>query len=331
MVDGLSYDGSSWGELKKSRYASLKWEPRPRAHVERGPSNNPNIGSSEFSSDAMASYTPALLWALTGEEAHARKAAEIVDAWSGTLETISNHDAKLLVGMSGQPYCIAAELLRHTWDGWEDESQKVFEKMLREVWYPIIEDFYPSANGNWDASMFQTMIAMGVFLEDQAMFDRAVNYYREGEGNGAIGNYFKESGQCQESGRDQGHTQMGLEFLAKTCETAWIQGVDLYSAENHLLLRGFEYTAKYNLGFDVPYEPYKSFEGRYHYKKLSDDSRGKLRPMYEKVLNHYRNRKGLEAPYTEKAVLKGRPESSRRGPLPWATLMFAEQPAVWGS
>jgi hypothetical protein len=29
---------------------------------------------------------------------------------------------------------------------------------------PSIKDFYPSANGNWDASMLQAMTAMGVFL-----------------------------------------------------------------------------------------------------------------------------------------------------------------------
>ena len=77
----------------------------------------------------------------------------------------------------------------------------------------------------------------------------------------------------------------------------------LRSPDNRLL-KGFEYTAKYNLGFDVPYEPYESVEGRYHYKTLSTDSRGRLRSMYERVLNHYQNRKGLAAPYTEQAALK---------------------------
>ena len=61
-------------------------------------------------------------------------------------------------------------------------------------------------------------------MDDQAMFDRSVDYYLSGKGNGAIGNYFKPSGQCQESGRDQAHTQMGLDFLACTCEVAWNQG-----------------------------------------------------------------------------------------------------------
>ncbi len=326
----------AWEKLRSSGDADLDWKPRPFPNVERGPSNNPNIGSSDFSRDAMAAYTHALCWNLSGEEAHARKAAEIVDAWAATLEAIGNHDARLLVGMSGYHFCIAAEILKHTWDGWPEEKQAKFRSMLRDIWYPIIVDFYPSANGNWDASMLQAMMAMGVFLDDQVMFDRAKDYFLEGKGNGAIGNYFMASGQCQETGRDQAHTQMGLEFLANTCETAWIQGVDLYGALDNRLLKGFEYTAKYNLGHEVPYEPYRSFEGRYHYKKISDDSRGRLRPMYERVFNHYHNRKGLEAPFTEQAALKlraDRPEErGRRGRGRGSsshldTLMYADQAA----
>ena len=312
----------AWVEMQSSRYADLNWKPGARAHIERGASNRPDIGASEFINDANAAYTHSLLWMLTEEEAHAKKAAEIINAWSSTLKTISNHDAKLLVGMVGHHYCNAAELLKHCWDGWSKQDQKAFAKMLTEVWYPVIEDFYPSANGNWDASMLQTMIAMGVFLDDRKMFDRAVNYFLAGEGNGAIDNYFFPSGQCQESGRDQIHTQMGLEFLVNTCETAWNQGVDLYKASDNRLLKGFEYTAKYNLGFKVPYEAYKSFGGRYHYKKISRDGRGRLRQTYEKVFNHYHVRKGIDTPYTLKAIRKTRPESKGGSSLPWGTLMF---------
>lgn len=234
--------------------------------------------------------------------------------------------------MEGYDFCNAAELLKHTWDGWPPTEQTRFEKMLRNIFYPIIKDFYPSANGNWDASMLQTMLAMGVYLDDQAMFDRGVEYFLNGKGNGAVRNYFKPSGQCQESGRDQAHTQMGLDFLACTCEIAWNQGVDLYGAYDNRLLKGFEYTAKYNLGLEVPYEPYRSFEGRYNYKSIPDNSRGRLRPMYEKVLNHYENRKGLDADFTRQAAIKlrnasddrrsrGR-RSSRRKSASLDTLMF---------
>ena len=128
---------------------------------------------------------------------------------------------------------------------------------------------------------------------------------------------------------------MGLDFLATCAETAWNQGVDLYSAADNRLLKGFEYTAKYNLGHDVPYKPYKSVEGRYHYKSISTKARGRLRPMYEKVYNHYHNRKGLEANYSNQALQKirkytPRPHSRRQplGTLPWGALMFANQPTT---
>lgn len=316
----------NWNRLNESRYARLNRSPEPRANVQRGASNNPDIGSSEFSRDSNAVYTHALHWALSGDERHAKKAAEILNAWSSTLETITNHDAKLLVGMEGHKFCNAAELLRHTWGGWPEAEQKQFRLMLTDVWHPIIKDFFPSANGNWDASMLQTMIAMGVFLDDRAMFDRAVHYYLEGEGNGAIGNYFNDFGECQESGRDQTHTQMGLEFLANTCETAWNQGVDLYSAQDNRLLLGFEYTAKYNLGYDVPYERYISFDGRYDYKSISTISRGYLRRMYEKVNNHYHNRKGLPTKYTSEAAMKPSGKKRRGVSLPWDELMYINNP-----
>ncbi len=58
----------AWKELSESRSAQLDWQPKPSAHVERGASNNPDIGSSEFSSDAAAAYTHALCWALKHHE-----------------------------------------------------------------------------------------------------------------------------------------------------------------------------------------------------------------------------------------------------------------------
>ena len=267
-------------DKERAGVSSLKYEPSPSAEVVRGPYNDPNIGSSNFSNDSMAAYSHALQWWMTGKKAHASKAIEILNAWSTTLESISGHDARLLIGMGGLGFCNAAELIRHSEAEWEAEDQKRFEQMLRTIFYSEIEDFHPSANGNWDASMIQTMLAMGVFLDDRAMFDRAVDYFLHGKGNGAIGNYFNAFGECQESGRDQAHTQMGLGFLGCACEIAWKQGVDLYGAVDNRLALGFEYTAKYNLGEDVRYEPFKSFDGRYHYQKLSSDSRGRFSPIY---------------------------------------------------
>jgi len=320
---------TAWEKLRASASASLDHKFRPRAEVVRGPYNNPNIGSSEFSSDSGAAYTHAVQWCLTGNEAHARKAIEILNAWSATLKTVSGHDTKLLIGMTGVQICNAAELLRHTYTGWLKPDQERFERLLREILYPPIKDFFPAANGNWDASMIQTMLAMGVFLDDRAMFDRAVDYYLKGEGNGAINNYFNAFGECQESGRDQGHTQMGLGYLGCACEIAWKQGVDLYGASSNRLALGFEYTAKYNLGNDVPYEPYRSFEGKYFNPFISPKDRGHFAPIYERIVYHYHGRKGIEMPYSRQVVTKGQSGGRSGGAhVPWGALMFAELPKV---
>jgi hypothetical protein len=326
---------SAWEQLQSSRPSrsrsrssrsagpsSLDYKPRPIANVVRGVRNNPNIGSSDFSNDSIAAYSHALQWCLTGKQVHATKSIEILTVWSKALESVSGHDAKLLIGMAGMGFCNAAELVRHTDAGWKVEEQERFERMLRQVFYPVIQDFYPSANGNWDASMIQTMLAMGVYLDDRDMFDRAVHYYLRGKGNGAIENYFNEFGECQESGRDQAHTQMGMGFLGCACEIAWKQGVDLYGAADNRLALGFEYTAKFNLGQDVPYEPYKSFEGRYHYRTLSSDSRGRFAPIYERIVHHYHDRMGLDMPYSRKVAEEQRPEGSSTTHMPWGTLMF---------
>ncbi len=312
----------AWEKLESAKSASLGFTPKPFAKVVRGPYNNPNIGSSEMSADSMAAYSHALVWSLTAKQAHADKAIEILNAWSATLESVSGHDTRLLIGMMGVRFSNAAELLRHSEAGWLPEDQRPFERMLREIFYPAIQDFYPTANGNWDASMIQTMLAMGVFLNDRAMFDRAVDYYLRGEGNGAIRKYFNAFGECQESGRDQGHTQMGLGYLGVACEIAWKQGVDLYGAADNRLALGFEYTAKYNLGEDVPYEPYRSVEGRYHYPGISPKGRGRFSPIYELLVHHYHDRMGLEMPYSRRVAERERPEGASGAHMPWGTLMF---------
>jgi hypothetical protein len=306
--------------------SSLEYQPAPLAEVIRGASNNPNIGSSDFSNDSIAAYSHALQWWMTDEAAHAEKAIEILNAWSETLESIGGHDARLLIGMGGIGFCNAAELIRHSDADWSDVDQMSFEKMLRGVFYPVIKDFYPSANGNWDASMIQTMLAMGIFLDDRAMFDRAVDYYLQGEGNGAIENYFNDFGECQESGRDQAHTQMGIGFLGCACEIAWKQGVDLYAAADNRLALGFEYTAKYNLGYDVKYEPYKSFEGRYFYPRLSSEARGRFAPIYNRALHHYHERIGLDMPYCREVAQGRGPDGFSTTHMPWGSLLFSGLP-----
>ena len=134
------------------------------------------------------------------------------------------------------------------------------------------------------------MMAIGIFCNDRDIFQQAVDYYYTGSGNGAIAHYIiNETGQCQESGRDQQHTQLGLAHLAEACQIAWNQGLDLYNAADNRLCKGFEYTAKYNLGFEVPFVNHIDTTGKYRHTKISRRDE-RFRPIWEIVWNHYHNR-----------------------------------------
>jgi hypothetical protein len=117
-----------------------------------------------------------------------------------------------------------------------------------------------------------------------------------------------EAGQIQETGRDQAHTQLGIALLSDCCEMAWHQGLNLYAYADNRLLKGFEYTAQYNLGNNVPFTHELDRTGKYEHFKPSVQSRGDLRAVYEQIYNHYVNRMGLPAPYTAQAAAKIRPE-----------------------
>jgi hypothetical protein len=101
-------------------------------------------------------------WFVTGDEAHARKAIEILDAWSGTLADFFENDAMLLAGWTGGQFCNAAEILRATYPKWAAPSQAQFKRMLLTVYVPLLRIFYPEANGNWDAAIMWTLLSIGI-------------------------------------------------------------------------------------------------------------------------------------------------------------------------
>jgi hypothetical protein len=211
----------------------------------------------------------------------------------------------------GFKFVSAAEIMRHTYAKWEPADVKRAERMFREVFYPPIKDFATFANGNWDGACIKTVMAIGVFCDDREMFDRGVDYFSNGRGNGRITHYvINDAGQCQESGRDQPHTMLGLGLLAEACEIGWNQGIDMYSAADNRLMKGFEYAARYNLGEEVPFVETTDTTGKYHHTKISENGRGKFRPVWELPYNHYVNRRGLAMPYTARVLEKIRPEGA---------------------
>ena len=238
------------------------------------------------------------------------KALEIINAYANTLQRFDGHDAPLC---SIQAYWLVRAMMLL-----KDNKQPSWSAMIRRAMLPVMEKFEadsPYANGNWGAIVNRLRMACGIFLEDSVLYHHAIDYFLHANDNGALPKYVSETGQCQETGRDQGHAQLGLGALCETCEMAWSQGDDLWGALDNRLLKGMEYTAKYNLGYEVPFKTWTDCTGLYNdWTEPGEMGRGRIRCIYELPYNHYVKRKGLKMPYTKK-VLDLQKKAEKRGEI----------------
>ncbi len=284
----------------------------------------------KFEADLSAAYLNTIMWMVTKEESHAKKALEILDAYATKLRTIPpTNDAPLLAGLEGFKVVYSIEVLRYTYKGMSSEQLARITKMITGIFQPVLDTFYrvPAyTNGNWGGIVTKTYMAMAIFLNNDAMYKKAIDFYYNGHDNGTIKNYIDgDTGQIQESGRDQGHSQLGLGALATICEIAYHQGDDLYSALDNRLLKGFEYVARYNLGDDsVPFRQWTDMSGRYNnWPVISTISRGKFQPVYFMPYHHFVLRKGLSMPYTKKVIEKMGFEDFDRDQPAFGTFLFS--------
>ncbi|MFJ4818997.1 alginate lyase family protein [Streptomyces sp. NPDC088801] len=297
----------------------------------RGPTNFQN----QAVADSAAAYQTALMWCVTGERAYADKSRDILNAWSASLTAVTGADGPLGAGLQVFKFVNAAELLRHSgYDGWAKEDIARCEESFLRVWYPAISGYMLYANGNWDLTSVQSILAIGVFCEEPTLFEDALRFAAAGAGNGSVAHRIvTDAGQGQESGRDQGHEQLAVGLLADAAQVAWNQGVDLYAFDDNRLLRNTEYAARYNLGGDVPFVPDLDRTGKYVKTTVSDKVRGNLPPIYEMAYAHYAGVRGLDTPYTKAAVFRGtggaRAVEGSNDDLPsWGTLTFAGTKAL---
>ena len=238
------------------------------------------------------------------------KALEIINAYATTLQRFDGHDAPLCTIQAYWLVRAMTEAKAHQRPEWT--------AMIRRAILPLMEQFEadsPYANGNWGAIVNRCRMACAIFLEDSALYRAAIDYHLNANDNGALPRYIGQTGQCQETGRDQAHVQLGLGALCDICEMAWTQGDDLWGALDNRLMKGLEYTARYNLGHDVPFETWQDCTGLYcDWTEPGAMQRGRIRCIYDAAYKHYTTVKGLKMPYTKK-LLELQRKAERRGEI----------------
>ncbi|WP_405627056.1 alginate lyase family protein [Streptomyces sp. NBC_00016] len=331
----------AFDQLLASKYASLSRTPKPRAVVECGSYSNPNYGCTDEREDALAAYTDALAWYVTRDERYAKKAIELMDAWSAVVKDHTNSNAPLQTGWAGSSWPRAAEIIKYTYTGgWANSGR--FATMLRDVYLPEVING-SNSNGNWELSMTEAAIGISVFLEDRTSYDKAMAKFRtrtaayvylasDGElpktvpsqnlntrdkvvaywqGQGTF-----VTGLTQETCRDLTHTGYGISAISHVAETSRIQGQDLYGTDvGERLRQALGFQAKYELGAAVP-------------SWLCGGSLNQaLGPVTEVGYNALHNRLGIAMTNTQTLTLQNRPAGSNNLFVAWETLTHGDNPA----
>ncbi|MEU8710163.1 alginate lyase family protein [Streptomyces sp. NPDC048565] len=331
----------AYDQMMSSRYADQGRTAKPRATVECGSYSDPNYGCTDEREDAIAAYTNALAWYITRDEQYAKKSIELMDAWSAVIKEHTNSNAPLQTGWAGSSWPKAAEIIKHTYTGTWQGSER-FADMLREVYLPEIING-SNSNGNWELSMMEAAVGISVFLDDRTSYDKAMATFRTRtaayvylKSDGAVPktvpsqnldttekivNYWQGqstfvTGLTQETCRDFTHTGYGISAIAHIAETSWIQGEDLYGTDVGERLRqalGFQST--YELGEPVP-----------DWLCGGSVNTG-LGPVTEVGYNALHNRLGTAMTNTQRLTEQNRPSGSNNLFVAWETLTHGDNPS----
>ncbi len=143
--------------------------------------------------DGITAYYNALMWYITEDPRHAEKAIEVFTAYSDLKRQ------ELSVPLdSGRHWKLieAAEIIKSTYSGWDSTALQKFKDMLvypgysnttaptaaiasrDHTLYWHIYQGDPARHGNQGIFGMRVMMAMGVFLDNEIMYDRAVRYLK---------------------------------------------------------------------------------------------------------------------------------------------------------
>jgi predicted outer membrane protein len=255
-----------------------------------GSFSDPDVHCSHEKDDAVAASSHALLWALGGDDRHAQKAIALLNGWS-ILEDHGLFNAALQAGWTGTQFARAAEIMQ-LHPGWSAADVARFKQMMRRAFLPRLLEAGRGQNGNWALSIADSLIQIGVLLDEREAFERGVALWRAhvpaycylSSLDGALPRlppggysgsqsgyapaasrradphgYWGQAGRAlpdgisQETCRDQEHVQYGLAALVNGAETARIQGVDLFREQAARIAACMEFAASWvDQGRDTP-------------------------------------------------------------------------------
>lgn len=286
---------TSWRKLQTSSYGNCTRTANPSTEIGGSDGNRQRADA-----DATTALIEAIEWHVTGQKKFADHAVKLLSAWGNKVETAKAE----LFQFPSVTMSMAAEMLRSEdgtfYEGWAEADRDNFLAMVRNILYPACKSqAETNPMTSWSAPAMAAVLSAGILLDDEAIYEEGLSYFRTPSIPGSVYNSIAAGGQLKEMGRDNVHAMLTLGAQAQMAQMAWCQGDDLFDEGDNRLLCGFEYWCTYNLGHeDLYYEPVTASDGSSSWYYISTHNNGfRLRPdarCYEKVYHHYKEVKGLD-------------------------------------
>jgi uncharacterized membrane protein len=321
---------STFQKAGNSNWGSLTYVPAgPPAGglIQCGTASVPDIGCTAEDDDATAAYTQALLWYITGNQTYANNAIKIMNTYAQNFKgydqcggsTCANYP--LQAAWAAEKWPRAAEIIRYTNAGWASTDVQAFSTMLTTHYQPILQNGAAGHDGSWELSMIDGLMGIAVFANNGTLYEIAVNmwdqalpqyFYHYGdnpapiESSGSPLTWYTQSifdsatsGVAQETCHDLQDAQFGLAAALNAAETAYIQGLDLYTPNQARMMATLEYHAGMLEGVTNMSLPSAAVPVPSGYSGLCNGTYlPVLAPTFEIGYNAYHNRLGYSLPNT---------------------------------
>lgn len=278
----------------KSDYRSLLTYGMRGPFIEVG--RSPDMNRNAWQTDMMAIHHLAFMWIFTGDEAYAKKATDMLDAWAVTNTVWGGSENMLDMGDYAPYYITGADILRGTYPGWTAANTAHVKKYFANVYWPA--SWVPGPLRDHNKGALQLAVALGVaaFCDDTLRWNQALDVYRM-DGGGGLRNSLA-NGEVADAGRDD-HWYVQAGALMWGAEIAWKQGVDLYAEmDNRLLAIGelYNHYAINNTGLEfIPLGGYSTY-----YTNWGIPTGARHQDAFNNLIQAaYSLRKGIPTPYTD--------------------------------
>nr|WP_315247274.1 LamG-like jellyroll fold domain-containing protein [uncultured Flavobacterium sp.] len=284
---------SAYNAFKNDSRSKLDyWMRGPFASVSRAP----NLNNDQWKSDMVAIHNLAFMWWFTRDEAYAKKATDMLDAWAVTNTSWGGNENMLDIGDYAQYWATGAEILRYTYPGWTQANTEHVEKYFSEVLFPASWVPYPLRDQNKGAIQLKIALGASIFCNDATRFNQAVEVYRMDAGGGMRNSL--PNGEVGDTGRDD-HWRVQAAALAWGAEVAYKQNVDMFSELDNRVLAIGELYHKYAFdGANMEFIPFGGYATYWTNWGIQPGAR--VGDMTNLIYSAYNVRKGIPTPQTDR-------------------------------